>query len=76
MYLLPRLPWTICNCPKRWKIAGADDGDEEIARIFENENSRNPKWWISRLTFYPSIRIIVYIGKIFNWMSNKCVFID
>ena len=67
---MPRLAWTTRNCPIHQKMAGA-----KIACILENKDSRSTKGFILRLTFYLSICNIVYIVKIFKWMSNKCVFI-
>ena len=61
------------HCLKHGKMLGADNGVEEIARILENKDSRNTL--IPRLTFDHSIRNIVYIVKIFFWMSYKCAFI-
>ena len=42
---LTKLPKTLENG------GGADNSDEEIARILENKDSRNTKGLISRLTF-------------------------
>lgn len=56
---MPHLAWTTRNCPKYLKMAGANNGDEKIARILKNKNSRNTKGFICRLTFYWPISNIV-----------------
>ena len=45
---------------------GADNSDEEIARILEIKDSRNTEELISRLTYYRSVCSIEYVAKILN----------